>query len=216
MKKIPTFGMAFSMFVAILPSAYAAGTVVRTEPNNGFIQAENPEWTSAHQSAASNAPNHRQYHRDAETARVSWLNLHLSERGTAMYENSYRAMLQLRNMLHRQYHMAVNLQDSSALPSVIVISPNGGETYNRNGSLTIHWQTRNVPATLKFDTIKLRSTVSGQEYLVATDVLNDGSQVIVPDTVPSGWYKLEMKTYVSGTLVEDSSDAAFQISNPSN
>ncbi|MDO8468494.1 MAG: ice-binding family protein [Candidatus Peribacter sp.] len=42
-------------------------------------------------------------------------------------------------------------------------------------------------------------------------MLNDGHEVIVPPSVPVGAYTLEIKTYVNGTLVMDSSDSYFKI-----
>lgn len=107
----------------------------------------------------------------------------------------------------------VKLGFTDSLPSITVLSPNGGETYKNDGSpITVNWWTSNVPASKKFDVIRLRVYPNGQEYNLATNVLNDGQEVIaIPSDVPVGSYTLEMKTYVNDTLVMDSSDSYFKI-----
>ena len=100
-----------------------------------------------------------------------------------------------------------------AQPSITVTSPNGGETYKNDGSsITVNWQTINVPLLQKLDVIRLRAYPNGQEYNLAYNVLNDGREVIViPSSVPVGAYTLEIKTYVAGVLVFDASDSYFKI-----
>ncbi len=96
--------MAAAMLCANLPSAVAATSVPRTEPNTGFVQDENPEWSATHETAPSNAADHRQYHRDAEAARTAWLTENASERGTSEYNVAFREMMRERNAKHRAYH----------------------------------------------------------------------------------------------------------------
>jgi len=101
---------------------------------------------------------------------------------------------------------------ANTTPSITVTSPNGGETYKNDGSpITVNWQTNNVPSSQKFDVIRLRAYPNGQEYNLAYNVLNDGHEVLVPSSVPVGAYTLEIKTYVNGILVMDSSDSYFKI-----
>lgn len=101
---------------------------------------------------------------------------------------------------------------ANTTPSITVLSPNGGETYKNDGSpITVNWSTNNVPSSQKLDVIRLRAYPSGQEYNLAYGVLNDGHEVLVPSSVPVGAYTLEIKTYVNGTLVMDSSDSYFKI-----
>ena len=64
--------------------------------------------------------------------------------------------------------------------------------------------------------VRLRS--GSQEYPLARNVLNDGQEIIsIPPTIPPGLYTLEMKTYVNGVLVKDSTDFYFEVisGNPS-
>ena len=105
----------------------------------------------------------------------------------------------------------------SPQPSITVLSPNGGETYKNDGSsITVNWLTNNVPPSHIIDVIRLRVYPTGydfkQEYNLATNVLNDGQEVItIPSSIPVGAYTLEMKTYVGETLVMDSSNSYFKI-----
>jgi len=100
-------------------------------------------------------------------------------------------------------------------PSISILSPNGGETYKNDGSpITVNWTTRNVPSDFKFDVIKLSGYPNGGEYNLATNVLNDGQEVIIPSNVPAGNYTLEIKAYLNNVLVMDSSDSYFSIVAP--
>lgn len=102
----------------------------------------------------------------------------------------------------------------SVTPSITILSPNGGEAFAHDGSpITVNWQTKHVPSFQAFDVIRLRAYPNGREFIMATHVMNDGQEVIVP-SVPAGSYTLEIKTYVNGTLVMDSSDAYFSIIDP--
>lgn len=101
----------------------------------------------------------------------------------------------------------------SAQPSVTILSPNGGETYRGAGSvITVNWKTDNVPATFRFDVVRLRGYPNGQEYNLATNVLNSGKEVVsIPSNLPDGAYTLEIKAYLNDILVMDSSDSYFKI-----
>lgn len=115
--------MAVLSMAVIIPSAFAATTVPVTQPSNGFIQAPNPEWTAAHQTATSNVSGHREYHRTAEATLLQWYTAHLAERATAAYNNARRMMLQARNMLHRQFHLSmVDMNNNSSQSSVRSLS----------------------------------------------------------------------------------------------
>ncbi|HEY9584591.1 MAG TPA: peptidoglycan-binding protein [Candidatus Paceibacterota bacterium] len=108
---------------------------------------------------------------------------------------------------------------NSTNPSITVLSPNGGETYrieNGGNTITVNWKTNNVLSSKIIDVIRLRSYQNGQEYVLATNVLNDGQEIVVlPTSVPAGAYTLEMKTYVGDILVMDSSDSYFKITDVS-
>lgn len=118
-----------------------------------------------------------------------------------------------RVVINLQYRKCLNATRLLSLqPSVAITSPNGGETYKNDGSsITVRWQTKNIPASQKFDVIRLRAYPNGQEYNVSYGVINDGLELIVPSSVPVGSYTLEIKTYVNENIVMDSSDAYFKI-----
>ncbi len=112
-------GMAVLSMAVVIPSAFAATAVPTTQPNNGFIQAANPEWTAAHQTSVSNVPGHRVYHRNAEVTLLQWYASHAAERATATYNAARRVMLQTRNMLHRQFHLSiVDMNNNSSQSSM--------------------------------------------------------------------------------------------------
>lgn len=216
MKKLSSLGMALSMSFAILPSAFAAEVIIRNEPTNGFTKGADPEWSSTHETLPSDAPNHRQYHRDAEDARTEWLNVSRSTKGTSAYNRLHRMMVQLRNMLHRQYHMNLDILAAARRPTITVMTPNGGEMYRKDGSaMTINWRTGNVPASHLIDSITLKAYPNGQEYVLATNIQNDGQEIIVPSSVPLGSYRVELKTYFDSILVLDTSDSFFTIGSAS-
>jgi hypothetical protein len=99
-----------------------------------------------------------------------------------------------------------------ATPSINILSPDGGETYKNDGSpITVNWQTKNVPSSFKFDVVRLRGYPNGGETILATNVRNDGQEVVVPVNVPDGAYTLEIKAYLNDVLVMDSSDSYFKI-----
>ncbi|MDO8529916.1 MAG: hypothetical protein Q7S10_00680 [bacterium] len=104
---------------------------------------------------------------------------------------------------------------SNSQPSLTLISPNGGETYKKEGPVTVipvNWKTTGIMPLETIDVIRLRSYTSGQEYNLAYTVVNDGNEVIfVPSSVPAGSYTLEMKTYKNNVLVFDASDSYFKI-----
>lgn len=122
MKKLSTAAVALSMFGTMLPSAVAVYAPM-TAPSNGFIQAANPEWSSAHQASDSDLSDHRQYHRDAVSALNEWYAVHAADRGTASYNRARRAMLQERNMIHRLYHMGLTIEDTFSSSSGIWYPP---------------------------------------------------------------------------------------------
>lgn len=111
MKKISSGALALTLIGTMLPSAFAVDAPV-SAPSNGFIQAENPEWTSAHQISISDLAGHRQYHRDAVTTLTNWYAVNAPDRGTMFYNFARRIMLQERNLMHRLYHMGLTIEDT--------------------------------------------------------------------------------------------------------
>lgn len=97
-------------------------------------------------------------------------------------------------------------------PSITITSPNGGETYKPGDNITVNWKTSGVSSSQKLDVIRLRAYPNGQEYNLASNVLNDGQEIIpIPSYVPVGAYTLEIKSYVDSILVFDASDSYFKI-----
>ena len=109
------------------------------------------------------------------------------------------------------------ITSNTTQPSITITSPNGGETYfipgtTENSIIKVRWQTNNVSSSQNLDIIRLRAYPNGKEYNLASNVINDGQEAIaIPSNVPVGAYTLEIKTYVNGTLVMDSSDSYFKI-----
>ncbi|MEI6490720.1 MAG: peptidoglycan-binding protein [bacterium] len=105
--------------------------------------------------------------------------------------------------------------DSASQSKITVTSPNGGETFKGASTLNINWKSSNVSNSTAIDVIRLRSYPGGVEYNLANYVLNDGQETVsIPSSVPFGSYALEMKTYVNGVLVTDSSDSYFKLLAP--
>lgn len=87
-------------------------------------------------------------------------------------------------------------------PSLTITSPKGGHIIkNGEDAITITWQSNNIPTNQTIDVIRLTSLANGQEYNIATNVTNDGSEVIPLTSIPSGSYTLEMKMHVDGNPV---------------
>jgi len=65
------------------------------------------------------------------------------------------------------------------VPSIKVISPNGGETFTAGQQITVMWSTCNIPANASMQILleEMNPNGTGQGYgLVANGTLNDGSQ----------------------------------------
>ncbi len=127
----------------------------------------------------------------------------------------FRACVHLAISLNRQNKKNTVTLPPSGTPSVTILSPNGGETFTAGSPFTVSWATKDVPSSHVFEIIRFRSHSTGQEFNVATNVMNDGNEMVVPSGVPTDAYTLEIKTYVNGTLVMDASDDYFKIVNPS-
>lgn len=102
---------------------------------------------------------------------------------------------------------------NSTIPSITIVSPNGGETYRNDGSpIEVFWKTNNVSSAQSLNLIRLRSYADGREYDLVQNTPNDGKELVyISPSIPVGSYTLEIKTYVGGVLVTDSSDSYFKI-----
>lgn len=107
-------------------------------------------------------------------------------------------------------------------PSVVLLSPNGGETIEEGKTYTIKWETKNIPEADKIS-IHIRRIPppslqpEGQEFdpVVFINLDNTGSyDWRVSDMYPEGNYVLEINSYASipvQEVISDESDAAFRI-----
>ncbi len=97
------------------------------------------------------------------------------------------------------------------VPSITVISPNGGETWPVGSTQKISWTSSNIPSS-NLLSIGARNTSTGVDYSLVGDTLNSGAVIItVPSTLSAGTYLLFIKTLVGGSIVNDWGDTPFSI-----
>lgn len=102
--------------------------------------------------------------------------------------------------------------------SITVVSPNGGEVWEKGSRQTVTWDSIGVPADYHRLSIFLRYITprGGEKRIDLTkSALNDGSEeFIIPEDIPAGNYLLSIRAKeLKGlpNLVEDTSDETFQI-----
>jgi hypothetical protein len=102
--------------------------------------------------------------------------------------------------------------------SITIISPNGGEVWEKGSRQTVTWDSAGIPTDYNRLRIFLRYiTPSGGEKRIdlTKNTLNDGSEeFVIPEDIPAGNYLLSIRAIeLKGlpNLVEDTSDHAFQI-----
>lgn len=81
-----------------------AQTAPTTQPDNGFYQGPDPEWSTLHSNDVRGTPVHREYHRDAVRTHLQWHSDTQLDRNTGAYSNTHRIRHQERNMAHRHFH----------------------------------------------------------------------------------------------------------------
>lgn len=110
---------------------------------------------------------------------------------------------------------ATNIITSTSKPSITVLSPNGGETYNVNTDpLSVTWKGTNLPSN---DGIHF-SLVSGSGTIVTANAMGTGldlkatvgSAILNPGTIQSGNYRLKITDDYGDS---DMSDNYFTITN---
>ncbi len=97
-------------------------------------------------------------------------------------------------------------EDNVTIPSITVLNPNGGETWNKGQTYNIAWRSRNL------DKVAIYALSGGQRYVLATGV--DARAGTYSFTVPTTWpNNRDYKIYVSNesTYVNDSSDGYFTV-----
>jgi len=132
-------------------------------------------------------------------------------------------VLGLGGVAYWQYKITTTINDQpSVIPSVTLISPNGGEVLKKGSTYTIKWGTQNIPATNKIS-INIRRVAppplpsDGQEFdpIVFINLENTGSKDwTVSDMYPKGNYIIGITSYASIPItdaISDESDTTFQI-----
>lgn len=90
-------------------------------------------------------------------------------------------------------------------PKISIITPGKGteiDVFNSR-AINVLWKSSNLGADLKLSTFRLRSVETGNEYYLATDVLNDGRETFtipkeITNDVNNAKFTLEIKTLVPG------------------
>lgn len=104
---------------------------------------------------------------------------------------------------------------SSTAPWVKVISPNGGETYNVGGQITVKWTSCNVFSSSNDIVVALHQNGDWQNVVFLSEAtINDGSQIFTIPTATSGSYKIRVGS-ASANVQQDFSDNLFTINTKS-
>ncbi len=112
---------------------------------------------------------------------------------------------------------------SKPVPSVKVISPNGGETFTAGQQITVKWSSCGIPATGNVISIQLRggfpgSAVNFMELAPSNYSVNDGSETITLPTQAMNSFmqygnNFRIKVWIEG-YAQDESDNFFTINGP--
>jgi len=100
----------------------------------------------------------------------------------------------------------------SANPSsfITIISPNGGETFNKGEKITVKWQSA-YSSNIKFNLIRPDGTKLENQYINNNwnNILNTGEETFTtPNDIPRGQYKLSATV---GAEIQDVSDNYFTV-----
>ncbi len=96
-------------------------------------------------------------------------------------------------------------------PSILIITPAGGESYQLDAPIPITWTTTNIPNGVKIRDVYLVDSL-GKEIYITSDLPNTGSaQITLPKTLSDEQYSLELKAIVNGNLVTATSLSSFFI-----
>lgn len=115
-----------------------------------------------------------------------------------------------------------NLTSATDHPSIKLTVPNGGESYTSGESVTMKWETMNIPSTN--DTVMIllyfynsNGDLVAKDELINGGILNDGMETVkLPTSLPSGaeWgtnFAAVVSSTVNGNEVTDMSDKKFTI-----
>ncbi len=106
-KHTKILSLSLSLIGMFTPSAMAQTAPTMNQPDNGFYQGPDPEWATLHSTDENGTATHRQYHRDAVQAHLSWHAEHRAEQGNAGYIIAHRISHQVRNLQHRAFHSPI-------------------------------------------------------------------------------------------------------------
>jgi len=107
------------------------------------------------------------------------------------------------------------------VPSITVLSPNGGEVYIAGQQITVKWTSCNVPTTNQDVLLYLLNySQNGTGYSIGNSTVNDGTEVVtLPNNPqqPGKYYKIRISLFpvaMGGSNLEDDSDNLFTINAP--
>lgn len=104
--RIITLGLSVTFLSTIALPTFAQIIPTMDQPDNGFYEGPNPEWSTLHSADTRGTLEHRQYHRDAVQEHLLWHQETRFDQDTVAYENAHRILHQERNENHRLFHTA--------------------------------------------------------------------------------------------------------------
>jgi len=100
------------------------------------------------------------------------------------------------------------LCNSNTPPSITVISPNGGETFQAGGPISVTWQSCNLPTSWVVVSLGLNGYGT---FLTDPETTDDGNETFtLPTSLSSGNYKIRIG-HAAATVQQDLSDNSFTI-----
>lgn len=99
-------------------------------------------------------------------------------------------------------------------PSITVLSPNGGETYNAGDNIVITWETCNIPANTMIEIYAQRipDPAGSFTFTGTAGTIDDGIETfMIPSSAVSGGYLICMNKAIVGGAPGDCSDNTFTI-----
>lgn len=99
---------------------------------------------------------------------------------------------------------------TTATSTITIKTPNGGETYNQKDKIKITWDSSSSLKNSKVYIYADRDTSLERAIPIARNVKNSGSYTT---TLPSGVYKISVRTELEKTTYQDSSDNYFTVAS---
>ncbi|PIZ87091.1 hypothetical protein COX93_02190 [Candidatus Nomurabacteria bacterium CG_4_10_14_0_2_um_filter_30_12] len=135
-----------------------------------------------------------------------------------MTQNDPRNIEERKGAVPKEIFIPIIVVKSVSIPSITVLSPNGGEVYTAGQQITVRWKTSNISSNAKVY-IEIYNPVSTALPLVDSidGIKNDGLETVAlsDPNIINGQYELRM--YVNealyGELARDFSDNLFTINS---